>query len=228
MTARAGIMVTVDAPGIQASTVSGVTTESFNELRPGIKTSYDSAIGEYSGQFAIVSADAYGGANGSNYFAVGAESHSSSTTLDLGQNRAYFGLFWSAGDSLNQISFYENSRLVMSFSTQDVIKTINQLADKADYYGNPNNGLDPNEPFAYLNFYGVQGTVFNEIVFSNANTGTGFECDNQSVRTSPVDTITGTLVGVPEPASVITLGCGIVGLALFKLFLRRPSPSLPC
>ena len=54
MQARAGILLTIDAPGVQSSTVSGVTTETFDSRTPGIMTSYSSTIGQYSGQFAIV------------------------------------------------------------------------------------------------------------------------------------------------------------------------------
>ena len=221
--ARAGILLTIEGPGIQASSVPGVTTETFNSLTPGIKTSYSSPIGEYSGQFAIVSPDSYGGADQTKYLAIGAESHSTSTTLNLGQDRAYFGLFWSAGDKLNELDFYENSTLVGVFRTVDVINTINQLSNKTAYYGNPNTRQDISEPFAYLNFYGQNGTVFNDIVFRNDSTATGFESDNQSVRTAAVVNPTGIVVGVPEPSSILILSSGIVGVA-FYCFRSRKRP----
>lgn len=217
--ASAGLIVTIEAPGVSSSSVSGVTTESFNSLSPGNYSTYQSAIGTYTGPFAIVSPDAYGGALGSKYMAVGTQSGTTVTTLDLGMDRAYFGMYWSAGDAQNQLDFYYNDTLVRQFNTSDVISFLDTQGNRDAYYGNPDNGQDSWEPFAYLNFFGTDGTVFNKIVFRNT-LGTGFESDNHSVRTEE-SPICGTPIStVPEPSSVVMIASGFGGL-LFTRFYRR-------
>ena len=44
-TVRAGLVMTVDAAGVQASTVAGVTTETFNSFGPGQYSSLATAVG---------------------------------------------------------------------------------------------------------------------------------------------------------------------------------------
>src|SRR5262249_1659937 len=46
-TSRAAIIVTAEAPGVQASTVPGVLTVDFNDLAPGQYTVLSSPIGTY-------------------------------------------------------------------------------------------------------------------------------------------------------------------------------------
>ncbi|MFO0891915.1 MAG: hypothetical protein U0790_22615 [Isosphaeraceae bacterium] len=220
--AEAGILLTVEAPEVQASSVPGVLTESFGALAPGVWSSYFSAIGEYSGRFAAVPPDAYGGAERSLYFSVGIQSQSIEARLDLGTARAYFGFLWCAGDGLNQLDFYDNATLIQSFRTADVIAALGRFPNRSDYYGNPNNGENRSEPYAYLNFFARDGTVFDAIVFRNDNQATGFESDNHSVRTEPVLEITGTPVSVPEPASERILIVGALGsAALLARFRAR-------
>jgi hypothetical protein len=98
--AEAGIVVFVNAPGVQASTVPGVTTETFNGFGTGRYTNLVTAVGTVSstsgGQFAIVSADSYSGAGGNtNYFALGAQSGSGDPATLVLKNgpQEYFG-FW--------------------------------------------------------------------------------------------------------------------------------------
>ena len=82
------------------------------------------------------------------------------------------------------------------------------------YYGNPNNGGDPGEPFAYLNFNGTDGTTFTSVVFSNnGTTGTGFEADNFSIG------------NVPEPSSLVlgSMASAICALALWRRNRRARS-----
>src|SRR5262249_37217859 len=74
---KAGLIVSVDAPHVQASTVSGVTTETFNGFSTGTLSSLNTAVGTVSsaasGHFAVVDADVFGGAGGTGkYFSIGA------------------------------------------------------------------------------------------------------------------------------------------------------------
>lgn len=216
--AQAQVVVTIEAPGVQSSSVANITTENFDGFTPGVYTSLNSTIGTYSSPgLAVVGANQYGGAGGAgNYFSIGAQSGQLTATLTLPGDQAYFGFWYSAGDNQNEIDLYENNTLEYSLNTSDLINFINGQMNAGAYYGNPNNGQDPEEPFAYVNFFGTNGTVFNKIVFNNASLGTGFESDNHSISAMQT-TPTGTPI-TPEPGSVALLvGMGVSGAA----FLRR-------
>ena len=91
------------------------------------------------------------------------------------------------------------------------------------YLGNPNSnpyGQDGGENFAYLNFYGTEGTTFDQIVFQNPGDATDFEADNFSVLATSVTPPPNSLIldgavtpAIPEPATIIIWsllgGCGI-------------------
>jgi hypothetical protein len=83
------------------------------------------------------------------------------------------------------------------------------------FCGNPNNGQDTGEQFAFLNFYDTVG-YFNKIVFTETGTA-GFESDNHTVGyMNPVDP-TGTVIGAtPEPGSMVLLLTGLLALIGFK------------
>jgi hypothetical protein len=207
-TSRAGIIYTIDAPGVQASTVAGVTTETFNAFSPGDYSALATAVGTLtsanSGDFAIVPASssaygAYGGAGGTgNFFALGNESGSyQPVTLTLNGPESYFGLWWSAADSYNSLALYSNGTLVTTVSTSNLMSLIDASSDSSAYYGNPNNGQDGGEPFVYVNFYADSSTPITSVVFMNPST-TGFEADNFSVRPA-----------VPEPSSAVLGGLAV-------------------
>jgi T5SS/PEP-CTERM-associated repeat protein len=87
------------------------------------------------------------------------------------------------------MSFYSGSTLLETFQTSDVINFINAQPNKTAYYGNPNNGKDASEPFAFLNFYANPSNpslTFNRIVFSNVGSS-GFEQDNHTLATVYTD-----------------------------------------
>jgi hypothetical protein len=180
---QAGIVFTIENPGVQATTVPGAVTETFNSLTPGPLTSYISpGIGTFAGG-QIVAANQFGGAGGTgNYYAVGSESHSTLGTLTLNSPQDYVGLWWSAGDRENVLQFFDGASLVGTFDVGDIIGS----GLSSSYFGNPNNrSQDSREPFVYLDFTTTGGTQITSMDFENG-LGTGFELDNVSVFGSPI------------------------------------------
>ena len=206
--ACAGIVLTTEDPGVQTSTVPGVITETFNDFSTGQYSTLTTAVGALStnGALSIVAADIYGGAGGTgNYFAVGAQSNSAEpVTLTFSGPQSYFGLWWSAGDVNNTLTFYSGANVLASYTTATALGGL-----PGSYFGNPNNGGDTGEPFAYLNFNGTSGTTFTSVVFSNnGTTGTGFEADNFSIQS------------VPEPSSLVLSGTAAT-IGALVLWRRR-------
>jgi hypothetical protein len=212
--AQAGIVASYESPGAQASTRSNITTETFNTIAAGTQVNeLNSSIGKYTangGSAIVIAADQYGGANDgaglTNYVAVGVQAGNSgeaTMTLQLNAPATYFGLWWSAIDAQNELSFYSNGNQVATYN----IGTLQaQAGSLAAYLGNPNWAppLNGSEPYVYVNFDADSGTTFDTIVFTNHG-GTGFESDNHSVN------------AVPEP-SALAMGAAasVLGLALAR------------
>ena len=222
--AHADIVVTAEAPRVQASGVTGVSTMDFNSVATGVYTTLASPIGTYTSTgLAIVAPDAYGGANATRYFSVGVQSGQQQATLNLSTTAAYFGFFWGAGDNQNSVQFYLGSVLLGNFNVGSIIPLL-----QAGHYGNPNNGAAGGEPFVYLNFIGTSGTVFDRVQFRNSDTGSGFETDNHSFRAAPLQTPfpgspVATIPTVAEPSAAYlgVIGCIFLVVRLLSKKLRE-------
>jgi hypothetical protein len=175
------------AAGAQATTVAGVTTEDFNGFSVGnLPASQSTPIGTFSGATtagAIVAPNAFGGSGGSDYYAVGVQSGSTSATLTFNSAQHYFGMWWAAGDNQNSVTFFSGATPVETFTTAQISAGLT-----AGYYGNPNNGEDSGEPFVYLDFTGMSGQTFTSVEFDNS-LSTGFEMDNLSILTPGSNTV---------------------------------------
>ena len=210
------IQVTYGAAGSQ--TASGAVCVDcvidFNGLSNGLQN-FTAAFGStgitgtYSG-VDIVSADQYGGASGNGKYAtVGIQSGTTSYALYLSQPVSYFGLWFSAADAQNNLGFYLGGKKIANFSTGELTAVVGDcsLPTSNMYCGNPNSGMDSAEPFAYVNFFGQQGTTFDEVLFTNG-TGSGFESDNHAAALL-ADSINGTavqtIVSTPEPSTFLLL-----------------------
>ena len=237
--AEAQLIVTLEDPGIQATTVAGAQTETFDDLglAAGKYNSLSSAYGTYSAPgstqgIALLNHNQFGGSNNSQYIAFGAESGQAQMTLNLNNSETYFGFEWSAGDVNNIVTFFNGSTSVGSLKVGDLIADIAKRADKTLYYGNPNNrSQDPTEPFAYVNIF-TPNTTFNKIVFSNSgSTGTGFEMDNHSFASQVPGVLPGTQVGlVPEAATFVSSGTALLiglGVAWRRRRVLSPTPDQP-
>ena len=193
--------VTAELPGVQQTTgtfLPGPKTfglETFDTYTPG--TSVNSTnFGGVTGltatiQFtatvdAIANMNGYvGGAGGTGNFVKG---QYGPMTINLSDPVSYFGLWISALDGANVVKLYRDATLVYTFTAADMLAATGACPSTVlapnSYCGNPTTnyfGKDPNEPFAFINFYNKNGT-FNKIVLD----GTGgrystFEADNFTV-----------------------------------------------
>lgn len=178
-------------------------------------------------------ANLYGGATGTGVYpvqsaapgGVGGSKAVDETVLTLNKPSSYFGLWWSAGDPYNTLSFYSGNTLIASFNTKTLLDAL-----PSSYFGNPTKafkGQDGGEPFAFLNVFAKPGVTWNKVVFDNPGSS-GFESDNWTVRSQAWGTLPGetgaapgvhfatvtgsktTLVAAPEPAHVVSIFGGVL------------------
>ncbi|MEH1835968.1 MAG: hypothetical protein V7L29_28945 [Nostoc sp.] len=219
----ASFAVSIENPGVQNAQLSNLVNAHVQNF-DGQTQSYSATgfqwndgttnIGSYQ-KTLIENADQYGGAGGTGkYFDVDTSRSGNGqtvSTLNLTTPQSYFGLWWSAGDSNNVLTFLSQGKVVQTLTTADVVSYIAKLPNKASYYGNPNSTFknqDSGEPFAFINFYDVGGT-FDQVQFTNIG-GSGFESDNHTVATS-YKSITGNVVIAAVPESSSVLGVFVIG-----------------
>jgi hypothetical protein len=184
LTAPASVLVTYaeDAFAYNSS-LSGTSVYDFNNLSTGLNTNVAwSGVGTFD-QLFIKNPDTVGGAadssnpNGTRYSVQGAGTSVVSTTLFLNTDSSYFGMWWSAGDARNVLSFYDGDNLVARFTTATLLEPL-----PANYDGNPRNkNIQRHEPFAFINFFGDETTSWDRIVLNNIGYS-GFESDNYTSR----------------------------------------------
>ena len=229
LAARAGVILSVEAPAVQTSQVSGVVTEDFDSFATGNYLSLPTAVGNFtalSPGLKIIPADRFGGAGGGGqYFVVGLSTGTTQADLDLGFGtpQAYVGMWLSALDASNVIELYSGGLLVASYDAPTVHASL-----PAIYNGNPNVpflGQDASEPFAYLNFIGTGGTTFDTVRFKNSLVS-GLEIDNISIRFDalsepfPGSIISGGITTVPLPSAIIG-GAPLLGVLIAMKVRRR-------
>jgi len=182
-TQAASLVTFTENPDAVNSSLSGTKVFDFNTLATGLNKGVKwDGVGSFDALH-IMKADVYGGAtdakhaDGTNYSVQGIGSEVAKTTLTLNEDSSYFGFWWSAGDGANLLEFYNDGKMVQSFTTKSLLSYLPE-----DYYGNPKNRkLNSNEPYAFINFYGDPKTMWDTIVFSNTH-GSGFEADNYTTR----------------------------------------------
>ncbi|WP_075087124.1 hypothetical protein [Verrucomicrobium spinosum] len=114
------------------------------------------------------------------------------STLTFDTASAYFGMWWSAGDAQNVLTFYLGDSIVSKFTTGSLLSML-----PGEYDGNPRNKtLNAGEPYAFINFFGDASTSWDRVVLSNT-AGSGFESDNYTSRVAAWDPLAdGALPGV--------------------------------
>ncbi|MEH2434389.1 MAG: hypothetical protein V7K25_09055 [Nostoc sp.] len=230
--------ISIEDPTVQnaqSSNLANAHVQNFDGQTQGYNatgftwTDAGTTIGSYKNTL-IENADQYGGAGGTGkYFDVNTNRGSKETvsTLNLTTAQKYFGLWWSAGDANNVMTFLSQGKVVQTMTTANVVSYIANLSNKASYYSNPNSpfkGQNSGEPYAFINFYDVDGT-FDQVQFTNVG-GTGFESDNHTVATD-YKNITGNVVikAVPESSSV--LGVFVIGfVGATSVLTRRAKKNL--
>jgi hypothetical protein len=200
MPASASVVITYaeDSKAFNSS-LSGTSVFDFNDLAKGVNQDVAwNGVGSFD-QLFVKNADAYGGApdaaspSGSLYSLQGAGTPVTTSTLFLKADSAYFGMWWSAGDARNVLSFYDGDNLVSRFTTGSLLEPL-----PAAYDGNPiNRAVNRSEPYAFINFFGDEKTTWDRIVLTNDGSS-GFESDNYTTRTAAWDPAKdGALPGVP-------------------------------
>ena len=134
----------------------------------------------------------FGGAGGSGRYITNVPNDTSRYRIATSEDQLYFGLWWSSGDNGNLIEFFNDGTSVFTFGTSDLVALLSNTGGSTitsidgsstyntqDYYGNPNGG-NPDEPFAFLNFYAEIDEAFDSIeIYQNGTTGR-FESDNHT------------------------------------------------
>ncbi|MEH2193312.1 MAG: hypothetical protein V7K98_11825 [Nostoc sp.] len=219
----ASFAVSIENPTVQTANYSNLVNARVQNFdASALTTGYSTTgfawadgttnVGNYTNTL-IVNQDQYGGAGGTGkYFDVDTNrsgGQQTVSTLNLTTAQSYFGLWWSAGDANNKLTFLSQGQVVQTMTTADVVSYIAKLPNKTSYYGNPNSPTqNTGEPYAFINFYDVGGT-FDQVQFTNVG-GTGFESDNHTVATS-YKSITGSIVTAAVPESSSVLGIFVIG-----------------
>ncbi len=209
----ASIIYYAEAPGVQSSHLGGTVVEGFDPTNPGALGNYISQIGTYSPGAEVMAPDIFGGANQTNYVAVGQESGTLSYTLTFTQPQTFFGFYWLAIDPANVLQFYNGTTLVASYTGSDIMASLSSA-----YYGDPNTSTDMTEKYAFVGFISDNTqTNITSVTFSNTDPGTGFESDNHTI-------LAGSPLPTPEPSTLLTLVPILGGvLAMARRRTRRQS-----
>lgn len=206
-TSAQAFTVSIEEPTVLTKTEGDdLVLVDFNELEINRTSSFSKTGGAefstyvYDGNLAIRERNVYGGADNTNY--IEPATKGSNFEIQVNKNQKYFGLWWSAGDGSNILTFRKDGEVVATFNTQNVLDTLAGLDNESDYYCNPTplfEGKVCHEPFAFINFFFEEGEEYDEIRLESTSAGGNFESDNHTFSTEEQE-ITGVIIP-PEPTS---------------------------
>lgn len=218
--AFASAVVSYDAPGVENTSVAGVSIYSFNNLSLNRAILPATAFATFN-QLYVIGANEYGGASGSPYAVVGDPTGSANVQtsfLRFARPVSYMGFWWSAADPNNIFTLYSGRDPVLTMTNQTLIDALGSCHAPNAYCGNPNNGQDPGELFAYVNIWGTNGSTFTAAKFHQMNDSGGFEFDNVAYMDDPSGDPPSS---VPEPGTWSFAGLGLVSLSMLAKRARK-------
>lgn len=196
-TARAGVVFTIELAGVQATSVPGAITETFDS------GTWSSLVGDYSGNAFVFSpslfSGVYGGAFGSYYLGI----FDGIALLELNTPQKYFGMWWAAADADDVLTLFDGPSILGTYTAASFVPFLG-----AAYFGNPNNGFNPSEAYVYVNFTTTGNSNITHVLFRNESNMTVFETDNHSILDQPISPPGIALI--PEPGLGLLAGMGLV------------------
>ena len=169
----------VDAPSVQGSFVAGGVLETFDD-----SCGNPIAFGSVSGACASFYGNFYSGASTTDSVPTTGGTASNmavvpmggAATFTLDSPARYVGFHWEAGNRYDRVRLFSGDKLLADFSFDTLIDALDatnfQSADGlttytvADYYGNPVNGQQTHEPYAYVHIFTSEGVTFDSVEIS--------------------------------------------------------------
>ncbi|MEW5685487.1 MAG: PEP-CTERM sorting domain-containing protein [Pseudomonadota bacterium] len=226
--AQAGVVVSYEAPGAQATTVGlqagGV--ETFSGRGSGSFTTTFGGSG-FTGRYdnvQVLDADQYGGADGTGQYGAAFDQDGFSLTLTGGpaSGANYFGFWWSGVDWGNAVELFSNGVSIFRLGAADVMASAVGADGNWAYKGNPNapfKDWNYGERYVFVNL--VSDQAFDKVVFTGQYGG--FETDNHTVGFAPL--AGGGIAAVPEPAMWALMIGGFFGAGAMLRHRRRAIPA---